>query len=114
MDNRVEEVKKRLQTMESSMKNIAEQSYNILEEANGNIKVLINKIEEYRARKEDDLCPISAKDKSLEDGLRNRTRSNTKKKDIQEPNKDLFDMKEVAVRMSKLEIRAMEILKEII
>lgn len=104
MDNRMEEVKSRVQTMEGSMQNIVEQSYNILKEANENIKVLINKIEEHRVNKEDDHSPNSAKDRSPEDGLRKRTKSNTKKKDIQEPDKDLFNMKEAVGRMSKLEI----------
>lgn len=48
MGNRVEDVRNRVHTMESSMCIIVEQSYNILKEANENIKMLINKVEENR------------------------------------------------------------------
>ena len=113
MDNRVEEVKSRVQNMEGSMKTISEQTYNILKEANENIKVLINKIERHRVNKEDDLSPSNTKDRSPKDGSRKRTISNRKKKGIQEPDKHLSDMKEMARRMSELEICATKILREI-
>ena len=75
--------------------------------------MLINKLEEHKASKEDDQSPNSGKDKTSEDGSRKRTGSSTKKKDIQEPEKDLSDLKEATGRMIELEIWVAEILKEI-
>lgn len=113
MDNKVEEVKSGVQTMEGTLQRIVEQSYNILKESNDNIKVLINKLEEHRYSKEDDQSPNSGKDKTPEDGSRKRTRSSIKKKDIQELEKDLSDLKEMAGRMNELEIQVVDILREI-
>ena len=79
MDNRVEEAKNRVQMMKSSMQIIVEQRYNILKEANENIKLLINKAEEHGASKEEDLIPHSAKDRPPNDSSRKRTRSSMRK-----------------------------------
>ena len=92
---------------------IMNQSYNILKASNDNIKVIITKIEDHKENKEANNSPNSEKEKTLEDGTMKRTRSSMKKKDAQTPDKDLFDLKEVVGRMTKLEIRAAEILKEI-
>ena len=113
MDNIVEEVKNRVQMMESSMHIIVEQSYNILKEANENINMIIDKVEEHSTSKAKELIRHSAKDRTLEDSLRKCTRSSMRKKDILELDKDLLDMKEVAGRLLELEISAMEILREI-
>ena len=53
-DDKVEEVKNRVQIMESSMKIIVEQCYNILKEANENFNILTKKMEEKRTSKEED------------------------------------------------------------
>ena len=52
MNNRVDEVKKWVQSMEGTMLKIVDQSYNILKASNDNIKVLIIKIEDHRGNKE--------------------------------------------------------------
>lgn len=85
MGNRVEDVRNRVHTMESSMHIIVKQIYNILKEANENIKLLINKEEENITSKEEDLASHSAKDRILDDSLRKHTRSSMKKMDILEP-----------------------------
>ena len=96
MDNIVEEVKNRVQMMESSMQIIVEQIYNILKEANENIKLLINKTEEQRINKEEDPSPHSAKDRTPDDSSRKCTRSSLRK-DTLEPNQELSNMKEAAI-----------------
>lgn len=58
--------------MESSMQIIVEQSYNILKEANENIKFLINKEKENRTSKEDPTFHY-AKDRIPDDSLRKHT-----------------------------------------
>lgn len=62
MENRVEDVRNKVHTMESLMHIIVEQIYNILKEANENIKLLINKVEENRTNKEEDPTSHNAKD----------------------------------------------------
>ena len=57
-----------------------EQIYNIIKEANDNIKFLINKIEEQRIGKEEDPAPHSVKDRTPSDSLRKCTRSSLMKK----------------------------------
>ena len=111
MNNRVEDVNRRVQSIEGTLLKIADQSYNILNASNDNIKVLITKIEEHRGNMEGEQSPNSEKEKIPENGTRKRTRSSMKK-EAQVPNKDLSDLKEVAGRMSELEICATEILKE--
>ena len=90
-----------------------EQIYNILKEANENIKFLINKIEEQRINKEEDPTPHSAKDKTPNDSLRKRTRSSMRKKDTLELDQELSDMKEVVGRLLELEISATKMLRDI-
>ena len=87
---------------------ICEQSYNILKEANENIKMIINKAEEHSTSKEEDMA-----NKTPEDSSMKYTRSNMRKKDVLEPDKDLSDMKEVIGRLSELKISVMKILREI-
>ena len=89
MENRVEEVKNKVQMMESSMQIIVEQSYNILKEANENIKLLINKIEEQRISKEEDPSPHNTKDRTPDDRSRKCTKSSLRKKDTLEPDQEL-------------------------
>ena len=113
MNKRVDEVKRWVQSIEGTSLKIVDQSYNILKASNDNIKVLITKIEDHRENKDDDNSPGTEKEKTPEDGTRKRTRSSMKKRDSQTPDKDHSDLKEVACEMTKLEIHAVEILKEI-
>ncbi len=53
--------------MESSMQIIAKQSYNILKEANDNIKLFINNTKEQRSSKEEDPSLHSEKDRTPND-----------------------------------------------
>ena len=50
MNNRVEDVKRRVQSIEGTLLKIVAQSYKILKAFNDNIKVLITKIEETQGK----------------------------------------------------------------
>ena len=104
MNNRVEDVKRHVQSIEGTLFKIVDWSYNILKASNDNIKVLITKIEDHREKKEDDNSLGSEKEKTPKDGTRKRTRSSMEKKDAHTPEKDLSNLKEVAGRMTELEI----------
>ena len=70
MNNKVEDVKKRVQSIEGTLLKIVDQSYNILKASNDKINVLISKIEEHRENMEEEDSPNNKKEKTPKDGMR--------------------------------------------
>lgn len=106
-DQRMVDAENRLNKVDTYLRSIVEQSYNILKASANNIKILISKLENEKGSLE--------KEPNMEgvegvQGPRTRTRGKKREKN---PNKEIEELKVASVNYDMLVIKAVELLKSL-